>query len=177
MDRVHALKAERENTMKISARLTRAAILILAGVGLFAAASCSRSEPAPAAASGTPPYNVDMDMTELMVHVMEPGAYAFWKGWGIIYTPDGTFDISPRTEQEWIQVENGAATVIAATNILMTAPYTRDPQDEWFQAAKAVADIAKAGKDAAEKQDKQAMYELGSKLDEACDACHEKFQE
>ena len=164
--------------MKISARLARGAISILAGLGLFAAASVhADAEPATGCRRGRAPYNVDMDMTELMVHVMEPGAYAFWKGWGIIYTPEGTFDISPRTEQEWMQVENGAATVIAATNILMTSPYARDPQAEWFQAAKAVADIAKAGKDAAEKQDKQAMYELGAKLDEACDACHEKFLE
>ena len=160
--------------MTFLATLSRRAMVGLALLGAVGFASCSPAQPA--ADPAAPPYNVDLDMNELMVHVMQSGAYGFWKGWGMVYTPEGTFDISPRTEQEWEAVENGAATVIAATNVLMTAPYMRDPQDEWFQAAKAVADIAKTGKDAAEKHDKQAMYELGAKLDEACESCHQKFQ-
>jgi hypothetical protein len=147
--------------------------LVLATLGAFAAISCSRS---PETASTTaPPYNADLDVLELMVHVMEPAAYDFWKGWGIIYTVEGTKDISPRTSQEWLEVENGAATVIAAANVLMLPGFARKPEDEWYKAATNLADIAKAGKDAAEMEDKEAMYDLGGKLDEACDACHEKF--
>jgi hypothetical protein len=155
--------------------LSRRALTAFALMGAAGLGACSGAEPA--VSSATPPYNADLDMKELMEHVMQSGAYGFWKGWGMIYTPEGTFDISPRTEQEWEAVENGAATVIAVTNVLMTEPYMRDPQDEWYQAAKAVADVAKAGKDAAEKHDKQAMYDIGAKLDEACEACHKKFQE
>jgi hypothetical protein len=149
----------------------------LAVLGALAALSCSQQKPPPAVEGTATPYNVDLDLKELMNHVMNPSAFAFWKGWGMIYTPEGAFDISPRTEQEWEAVENGAAAVITVTNVLLTPPYTRDPESEWRLAAKNVADIAKAGKDAAEKHDKQAMYEIGSKLDEACDACHKKFEQ
>ncbi|MDP3738807.1 MAG: hypothetical protein Q8R02_15540 [Hyphomonadaceae bacterium] len=152
--------------------------LVLAALGAFVAVSCSRPPETAVTATGAtaPLYNADLDVNELMLHVMEPAAYDFWRGWGIIYTAEGTRDISPRTSQEWLEVENGAATMIAATNVLMLPHFVRKPEDEWYQAAKNLADIAKAGKDAAEAQDKQAMYDLGGKLDEACDACHDKFQ-
>jgi hypothetical protein len=148
--------------------------LVLICLSAVAAASCS-PQPAPGAAADASPYNTDMDVQELMVHVMEPAAYGFWNGWGMIINAEGTFDISPRTERDWKGVENGAATVIAATNTLLLPAYIRQPEAEWRKAAKAVADIAKEGKDAAERQDKQAMYDLGARLDEACDACHSTF--
>ena len=149
---------------------------VLALVSAFVLVSCDRPAATAAASATAPPYNTDLDVDELMVHVMEPAAYAFWRGWGLMFTEEGTKDISPRTSQEWKEVENGAATVVIATNTLMLPGFARKPEDEWYKAAKTVADIAKAGKDAAEKEDKEAMYELGSKLDEACDACHEKFR-
>jgi hypothetical protein len=150
--------------------------LIFVGLCAFAAISCSRPPETASVSATAPPYNADLDVNELMIHVVEPAAYDFWRGWGIIYTAEGTKDISPRTSQEWLEVENGAATVIAATNVLMLPGFARKPEDEWYKLAKNVADIAKLGKDAAEREDKEAMYELGGKLDEACDACHEKFQ-
>jgi hypothetical protein len=142
---------------------------------IFALIATSCSQPQAATSGETPPYSADLDVAALMHHVMEPAAYDFWKGWGIILTAEQTIDISPRTEQEWREVENGAATVIAAANVLMTPGFARKPETDWYKAAQDLASVAKAGMDAAEKEDKQAMYDLGAKLDEACDACHDKF--
>jgi hypothetical protein len=111
-----------------------------------------------------------------MVHVMDPAARAFWKGWGEVYDSDGLHDVSARTGEEWKRVEDGAATVVLATNTLMLPAYLRKPEDEWNRWAKEVADLAMKGKQAAEMQDKAAIEEIGGKLDTACDSCHEAFR-
>jgi hypothetical protein len=137
---------------------------------------CSQQKPPEPVAAAPIVYNTDMDVDELMIHVMEPAAYGFWSGWGEIYTKEGMVDISPKNEDEWKLVENGAATVVAATNMLMLPAYVRKPEAEWYKHAKDVADIAIAGKEGAMNQDKSVMYDLGAKLDVACEACHEKFR-
>lgn len=118
---------------------------------------------------------VDIETVEIMVHVVDPAARAFWKGWGEVYTKDGWTDISPKDDAEWKRVEDGAATVLVATNLLRQPGYARAPADQWDRFAAELANIAIEGKLGAERQDKQAMYELGETLDEACDACHAVF--
>ena len=108
-------------------------------------------------------------------HATHPGAFAFWRGWGSILTAAGEQDLTPRTEEEWKRVEDGAATVVIATNAIMIPAYAREPRDEWNKSAQIVLDVALRAKVAAEKKDVSAMSALGEELDTACDACHMKF--
>ncbi len=154
--------------------------LLLLSFSLLAVA-CSKGPVAPAApaesAKLSAPFNQDIDVDEVMVHVMDPAARAFWAGWGETYDETGWHDISARTEAEWKKVEDGAAMVVLATNTLMLPPYQRQPNDEWLKLAKNTADLAMQGKNAAENMDKAAMEEIGGKLDVSCDACHKRFRE
>ena len=58
----------------------------VAGVG-----SCSR----PAATAATPGYDLSLDMKELMGHVVDPGAWAFWHASGEEITATGTKTLTP----------------------------------------------------------------------------------
>jgi len=118
---------------------------------------------------------VNIETLEVMIHVVDPAARAFWRGWGEVYTKEGWTDISPQNDADWKRVEDGAATVLVATNLLRQPAYTRAPAKDWDRFAADLAKLAIEGKLGAEYQDKQAMYELGAKLDEACDACHAVF--
>jgi hypothetical protein len=145
----------------------------------LAFAACSPKAPGgivAEAAPPPPPYNSDVDVDEIMVHVMDPAARQFWAGWGETYSKDGLVDISAKTDEEWKKVEDGATTVVLATNTLMLPAYQRKPVDEWNKYAKAVADLAMLGREGADKQDKVAMEDIGGKLDVACDACHAAFR-
>jgi hypothetical protein len=142
-------------------------------------ASCSRTAPVTGdAAPATPPtpYNTDIDVDEVMTHVMDPAARAFWAGWGLTYDSRGEHDVSAKTNEEWKRVEDGAAMVVLATNTLMLPLYQRKPKAEWNKWAKQVADLAIQGKAAADKHDVAAIENVGGKLDEACDACHKAFR-
>ena len=151
--------------------------ICLATVGVLAA--CSGQTPAPEAAAtpqATAPYNSQIDVLEVMVHVMDPRARQFWAGWGYVADETGVRDVSAKTEEDWKSVEDGAAAVVLATNTLMLPAYQREPQADWIKWARLTADIAMEGKKAAELKDVAAIEEIGGRLDVACDGCHEAFR-
>lgn len=135
-------------------------------------ASCSKPKPPlPPPA----PYNLEIPVNELMAHVISPAAFAFWGGAGVVSNAAGEHDLTPKTEAEWKKVEDGAATVVEGVNTLMLPGRARAPQADWYRHATKVGKLAKAGKDAAEHQDRDAVWKIGGELDEACDDCHKQF--
>ncbi|MGZ3273645.1 MAG: hypothetical protein ACXU82_08095 [Caulobacteraceae bacterium] len=149
-------------------------ILILATGAMLLAAGCSKPQPESTVAVA-PPYNTDLPINEVMDHVMNPAGYQFWSGWGGIDDKDGYHDLTPKTDADWDRVENGATTIIVATNGIMVPGYARFPEAEWYAAAKKVANIAAEGRAAAERRDARALGDIGERLDAACDVCHAKF--
>lgn len=139
--------------------LAAAAALLLAG--------CSKPE-----AEGR--YNVELPMNELMGHVIDPAAFAFWRASGSEITEEGTKSLTPTTDEGWEIAENGAATVAEAGNLLMLPGRARE-EEEWFRLAKAMTDAALQARAAAMAKDEAKMFETGGKLYETCVACHEKY--
>jgi len=129
--------------------------------------SCTRQEP--------PSYNTDIPIDEVMEHVIEPSAEAFWRGFGFRLTATGEEDLSPKTDADWKKVEDGAATVVLGMNALMVDGYAREPVVEWDSYARTVAAIASRGKSSAEKKNAAELESIGGELEEACDGCHRKF--
>ena len=116
-----------------------------------------------------------LDMQELMAHVVDPAAFAFWRGSGYDITEEGERDLSPTTDEGWKVVEDGAATVAEAGNLLMLPGRAREPEGEWNRYAKAMQAAALEAKAAAERKDKVAVFETGAALYQTCVACHEKY--
>ncbi len=135
-------------------------------------ASCGpKPQPQPA----PPQFNTDIPMNEVMAHVLDPAANQFWSGMGTSYTTAGERDLSPQSEAEWKRVEDGAATVVLASNALMAPGYAQAPTADWNRYAEAVAAVAIRAKAAVEKKDLVAMTEIADELDHACEACHKQF--
>lgn len=124
---------------------------------------------------GDADFNTDMDVLEIMIHVIDPAARAFWDGWGFTFDEEGLHDVSASTDEEWKRVEDGAATVVTGMNVIMLPAHQRAPAADWNSYAREVAALAMEGKDAAEAQNLEVMEELGQRLNEACRACHEAF--
>lgn len=142
-------------------------LLPLAACAL-ALAACSNREAQPA-------YDTRIDMAELMLHVIDPAAFAFWRGSGTEVTEEGERDLSPTTPEGWKVVEDGAATVAEAGNLLMLPGRPREPVAEWNAYARDMTVKALAAKDAAMRMDKAAAFETGAALYQTCVACHAKF--
>jgi hypothetical protein len=151
--------------------------LITLLAGAVALAACSPQKPAaPQAPAATPAkYNTNLPMDELMGHVVDPASFTYWKGSGTEVTAKGAHDLAPTTEEGWESLENGAATLIEAGNLLQMPGRPRAPEADWNRFAQQLTDTAVAAKAAAEKHDAKGVFDEGAKLYQVCTACHQEY--
>lgn len=151
------------------------AALAVTAVGLTA---CQPKKPAAkveAAGSATPKFNTDLPTKELMGDIIDPASFAYWHGSGTMIDEKGEHDLSPTTEDGWIAVENSAAVLMEAGNILQIEGHRRAPEADWNRYAQMLTERAVAARTAAEKRDKKGVFDEGGRVYEVCVACHEQF--
>ena len=120
------------------------------------------------------PYATDLPMSEFMPHVMQYAGDAIWKRQGYVNDKTGLHSLYPKNDREWEDAESGARTLAEITNVLLI-PGRRVSDPRWDSAVLAVRAVALRAADAAERHDEDAFFAAGGDLDEACDACHLKF--
>ena len=143
-------------------------------LGVALMAGCSQP-PAPSPIAVTPPYNTALNMKQVMSWVIDPAADVVWESVAIIITEKGENQKSPKTDEEWAVVRNGAATLVESGNLLMLQGRARDDKD-WNAAAKRLSDAATVALNAAEKKDVEALFDSGATIFNACSACHGKYR-
>ena len=153
--------------MRISSRVVHWS---LAGASLAGLVACSRPA-SPPPKPQAPPYNLSLDMKELMGHVVDPAAWAFWRASGEVTTEKGEKSLTPTTEEGWTAAESAAAQVAEAGNLLMLPGRARD-NGQWMTYARALAQQGLEAKAAAEAHDPKKMFETGAALYQTCTGCH-----
>lgn len=150
-------------------------ILITGAVALLSA--CSPGDPGGkrAVLPKGAEFNTDLPMSEFMGHFVDPAAFMYWKGSGTDITEQGERDLSPTTDEGWDVVVSGATMLIEAGNALQLPGRTRAPEADWIKYAQMLSDRAVIARAAAEKRDKQAVFDEGGRVYEVCVACHEQF--
>ncbi len=121
-----------------------------------------------------PDYDLSLDMKELMSHVVDPGAWAFWHASGENVTAKGVENLAPKTQEAWEAAESGAAQVAEAGNLLLIPAYQRDTTD-WPRFAHQLIKAGLDGKAAAETKDPQRMFTTGAAIYQVCTSCHAKY--
>ena len=144
--------------------------VLLAGACLVAA-GCSK--PPAANTDVKPKYDLSLDMKEMMGHVVDPGAWAYWKTTGTETTAKGERSLAPTTEEGWDIAESGAAQVAEAGNLLQLPGYMRDA--DWAKFAQDLTAKGLAAKAAVEAKDTKKMFETGAAMYQVCVDCHAKF--
>jgi len=134
----------------------------------------------PAAGAETEPvsaWNPDrgsvVELATLMEHVISPAAYRIWDKTGVIIDKSGKHDLSPKTDEEWEKVADGAATLAEVKNMLMVPDRELDPQWDHF-----ANELSKAGMTAlkmAEAHDKDGLWDISGHIDEICTDCHDHY--
>jgi len=135
--------------------------------------ACNQKPAAPVA--GAPKFDTSLAVTEVMGHMVDPGAFMYWKGSGEEVTEAGAKDLSPTTEEGWETLVSGATIVAQAGNVLQLPGYVRAPEADWNKYAQQLTAQALVARKAAEAHDKKAVFDEGGKVYEVCVACHEQF--
>ncbi len=146
---------------------------LLLGAALLTACGDSAVD-TPAEDTG-PGYNLTLNMTEFMAHVLEPTADGMWRsaGW-VMDEVDGYYELYPTDDEGWQRVENLAATIVEAGNALML-PGRAMPQPEWNTYSQAMSTVGLTAMQAARDQDEEAIFQAGAQLYSVCTACHQAF--
>lgn len=150
------------NTLRYSALPALTLALLLSG--------CSPA----ATPTAEVPYSLDLNMQELMAHVLDPAADIIWASAGSIVTAEGETNLAPTNAEGWLQVENGAAGVIESANLLLLPGRAVDNGD-WREFSLGLAAMGKKAMAAAEAQDADALFAAGADLYQVCVACHQQY--
>jgi hypothetical protein len=134
---------------------------------LLAAPACSSAPP-------PPPFKPVADVKQLMASVVEPAADEYWDAVGWIDDAQGTMEIEPKTQEEWDAVRNHAYVIAESGNLLMMTSRAKDA-DEWMRLSKALVDSGEKAIRAAEAHNKQAVFDSGAEVYDACTNCHAKY--
>ncbi|WP_184078352.1 hypothetical protein [Sphingobium subterraneum] len=108
---------------------------------------------------------------ELMLHVMQRNADQLWNWTAYSASRSGSGYASPKTDEDWMNAESDALTIVELTKLLDTDEYRIDDAD-W---PKLVANLRAAVQEsatAAENKNFEGMLAVSDKIDEQCVACH-----
>lgn len=162
--------------MKFAVALAAVVSLAALGAGAQAPEDTPRTPlppQTPVAPFGDPGKSM-LTVKDLMRHVLNPAAEAFWLASGDVDEGGSSRQRTPTTDAKWNSTLAAAATVLESGNLLMMdGRAVADPQ--W---AKWSADLNKAGLagiKAAEARDGDAVLIAGGDMFDACRACHVKY--
>ena len=160
---------------------------------------------APAAAPATEHVTAKVPIgtvKELMKGIVDPNSAALWDAVGSEETPKGTVEKAPKTDEDWAKLEYNALVLAEVADLLKTpgrrmsrpdeaqsksqpdAPELTPTQIEekvakdsaaWASKADAFQATAVKAMAAAKAHDKDAILEVGSEIDSACESCHKVY--
>lgn len=142
-------------------------------VTLALLAGCS---PAPTVRgpSAPPPFTTELNLKQLMTLVIDPSADVVWDSVKTIITAEGAKEIAPKTDEEWMAVRTGAATLIEAGNMLMLDGRAMD-QQSWMASARRLSAAGAATLRAAESKNAEGVFNAGGQIYNACKICHDNY--
>ena len=144
--------------------MTRIFTVLLLG-GALLVTGCAAEEPV------GPPLDMRHDVRQLMAGMIDPAADGLWDAVGTTWDENGENYWEPETEEEWIHVRASAMTLIEAGNLIMLGDRPRD-EDGWMSYSQDMIDAAAVMLEAAEREDADAVFDLGESVYNTCNSCH-----
>jgi hypothetical protein len=141
--------------------------------------ACNQKQAAPASAAapalGTVKFDTSLPVNAIMGHVIDPGAFLYWRSTGWEVTKQGTKDLTPTTEDGWENMVSGATIVAEAGNMLQLEGRAWPPEADWNKYSQQLTAQALVARAAADAHDKNAIFAEGAKLYQVCVDCHKQY--
>jgi hypothetical protein len=156
----------------------------------LALAACSPSSDSPPASSNPAPsgpngmgaatladLRTNVPMKDLMTHVIDFAAWGIWKNQGWWIDINGTEELFPKDDdvELWHAVESHAFTLAETSNLLLLPGRPQDDDKTWVEAAHLLNEAALRAQENALKRNKDALFQAGSDIYEACVMCHSRY--
>lgn len=137
------------------------------------AAATAQSVTTIAAPSGV----VLLSVKDVMRHIVNPAAEAYWARSGEIDDTSGDHDRTPKATDEanWAISLDSAAQLVEAGNLLRMDGRARDPNGPWNKYAVALTNAGLAAMAAVQSKNVTKTFDAGSAMYDACYQCHGKY--
>jgi hypothetical protein len=139
------------------------------------AASTGGVAPTSMGAATMADFKTALPVKELMGHVIDYNAFGVWHNQGWLIDKDGTHELFPTDDAGWLAAESAAISLAEASNSLLLPGRPRDDDRRWVDDAHMLYDAAMKAQAAAQKKDKQAFFDAGGDMYEACVSCHAHY--
>ena len=149
------------------------AALFISGVGFIIASG--RTSQVEAAVPPAPTVTPVATVKQIMAGIVMPSAAAVWDSVSTIVDAKGVTENQPKSDEEWAAVGARAAALIESANLLLMGSRPVD-QGDWVKMSNAMADAAQIALKATETKNTEGILEAGEKINQTCDACHQKYQ-
>jgi hypothetical protein len=120
---------------------------------------------------GQPSFTVVATNDQVMDAIIIPNAQAIWDA--VVYT-NGELVTSPRTDDDWYNLQMNGYALAESGNLLKIPPRAR-PEADWDQWATELTAKARDVIRAAEAKDIQALLVSGGDVYTVCTDCHRKY--
>ena len=162
-------------------------------------AACQSQAPAAPPAPLEPTYLPTATIKDLMLSIVDPSADVVWLSVTTIVDDKGLVETMPKTDEEWKKVRQGAIALAEAANLLKmpgrrvaqpgeksdTPGVELEPEEmdvliakdraAWHERATHLHDAAIDVIAAIDAKDGNKVFELGEKIEEACENCHKQY--
>src|SRR5262245_14180444 len=173
--------------------------LSVAALSVTLIGACQSREAAPPPAPAQPAYIPTATIKDLMLSIVDPSADVVWLSVTTIVDDKGFNETMPKTDVEWLKVRHGAIALAEAANLLKmpgrrvarpgekseTPGVELEPEEmdvliakdraAWNERATHLHDAAMNVIAAVDAKDANKVFELGEKIEEACENCHKQY--
>ena len=190
-----------------------AAALCSAALGVIAVSSASlaiaQQKTAKACAEGSPcrvglgkaasDRQVYLSIKDVMESMIDTSADTLWGAAGTVIDKQGTQDLSPKTQEGWLDVRRAAVRIIEGANLLMMPGREAAPAGTKSEApgvelepaeitvlikkkrksfdafAKALQALGLEALQASEAKNVPLLEDIGGRMEDVCESCHQTF--
>ena len=137
---------------------------------------------------------------DLMASIVDPSADAIWNAVGTVVDQEhGVQDLAPKTDEDWAAMRQAAIRIIEGGNLLMMpgrdaappgtksdtpgvelepaeiAALIRKNRRAFDGFARELQSLAAEALRATDRKDVPALLDIGARMDEVCESCHQTF--
>ena len=161
--------------------------------------ACTAGAPEPEAAAPAADFRTDATIKDLMLGLIDTNADVVWLSVSFVNNDQGIIETRPQNDEDWEAVRVGAVMLMEATNLLkvpgrkvaraheksvvpgielepeeMEAMINKD-RAAWNKHADDLHAAVSETLVAIEAKDADKVFELGEKIEQACETCHKTY--
>jgi hypothetical protein len=176
-----------------------AAALCATILGLAASSPFAAAQQKNAKAKAESDHPIYSTIKDLMDSIVDPSADAIWNAVGTVADKQGIKDMAPKTAEEWADVRRAAVRLIEGGNLLMMPGREAAPPGVKSEApgveleppeitvlikkkrksfdafARALQALGSEAMRASEAKNADQLIEIGGRMEEVCESCHQTF--